>query len=147
MTTVFPFIVSTSIIGAASYFVFCLVRATLARSRVVQAIIAWEEEAALSAGRGSERYATTLPMRQQLDDELSVTTVVLEQQQQLLDALLGAPFHVKLRRSWATDCKRIQARATKATADLQNAAFWAQFLPGSAYAEARFNSPINDPDD
>lgn len=136
-------VIWTSTFGAASYFLYCVARAKLARSVAVQAMITWEEEAAVANGRGRERYDTIMPMRQLLDDELSVTAVVLEQQQQLLDDLLGAPFHVKLRSSWATDCKRIQARATKAAADVRNAAFWAQFQPGTAGAAARTNLPID----
>ncbi len=145
--SIFSYVVWTAIVAVASYFIHCMIRATLARSAALQALIAWEEEVAVAGGRTSQTYSTVMPARQLVDDEMSCTVPLLERMQQAMDDLLGAPFHEKLRYRWVVECKKVEVRCNKAAGDLRSAAFWAQFRPGSALAEARFNLPINQADE
>lgn len=102
-----------------------------------------------SANLGTDaRYATALPGREQCVRELESCEDMAPLWAARLKELERAPLLSKLRKSWRTACNAIAFRTNLAAKGLQDAAFWAQFPPGSRAAESRFNNAnAEDPDD
>jgi hypothetical protein len=84
------------------------------------------------------RYSTAMPGREQYERELQACEDLAPEWRAKYEQLDQLPLLSKLTKRFRKDCKEIAFRTNLATKGLRDAAFWAQFPPGSPAAESRF---------
>lgn len=128
-----------TVLVAFTFIVVLCARSTFALNRALDGLRALENELVATRDASVERYHTEMPYRRQYDEEVHCASTLIKEWWTKLNELRDKPVHEKLTRTWCASCDEIAKRSNSAVRELQEAAFWAQFIPGSEMSEARFH--------